>query len=280
MKKYILLFIFLTLLASIIYLRIAFPLHLSEDLLDTSRSIASFIFGALFAYYLGNSKDKHKLITNTLRRDDYLLTTIYTQSKIFPQEIQTKIQTLLDRYLIAQIDYFLEDFDKTNKEFMELYNYLLTLPTQNEKESTFSKSMFSAINSSTENRKIIESATGNRMSGKEWLTLFIFATIILLSTIGLYNGTMESLVITLLLSVGIITLLYLLYQIDGLNWRRDDYIWLPLCKLFKGLDLLPYIPKSLINQYKRKKLDGDIRVVTYPNKYPDMTNKIIEVVKI
>jgi len=280
MKKFLVTASFVVVIIFAVILQITRTSQLDKDLMDTARTIASFIFGALFAYYLGNSNDKHKLIVNNLRKDDALIISLYQQFKYFDKETKEELIKLLDNYLQSEIDYYLSEYYMSSKEFMKLYVYIQGIKTNTEEEKKAKDFMFSVINNSLELRKSTEANALNRMSAGEWITLFVFALIILLTTIVLYNGSIESIVVSLLLSFGVIILLLLLEKIDNLKWRQDEFIWLPLTLLFRELSLLPYFPNGIIKNRKFRKIKGSIRIATYPNKYPDISGKTIEVKEI
>ncbi|MHC1716377.1 MAG: hypothetical protein AB9915_00570 [Candidatus Dojkabacteria bacterium] len=280
MKRFLTISFFVIVLTGAIYFKLTNSYNLDEDLIDTTRAISSFIFGVLFAYYLGSSKDKHKLIVSNLRKDDAQMISMYQQVKYFDEVTRTEIVRLIDNYIQSQIDYFLKDYYLTNKEFMQLYTYIQGIEAKNERELEAKKKLFSFLSDSLEIRKNVEANAYNKITSGEWITLFVFALIILLTTIGLYNGTIESIVVTVLLSFGIIILLVLLDRIDNLKWRQDEYIWIPLTLLFRELDLLPYFPKKIMKNRRVGNIKGKVRIVEYPNVYPDFTDKKIEIVEI
>lgn len=280
MKKFLVTASFVVVIILAVILQITRTSQLDKDLMDTARTIASFIFGALFAYYLGNSNDKHKLIVNNLRKDDALIISLYQQFKYFDKETKEELIKLLDNYLQSEIDYYLSEYYMSSKEFMKLYVYIQGIKTNTEDEKKAKDFMFSVMNNSLEIRKSTEANALNRMSVGEWITLFVFALIILLTTIVLYNGSIESIVVSLLLSFGVIILLLLLERIDNLKWRQDEFIWLPLTLLFRELSLLPYFPNGIIKNRRLKKIKGSVRIATYPNKYPNISGKTIQVLDI
>ena len=80
-------------------------------------------------------------------------------------------------------------------------------------------------------------------------------------------------------SMGITAVLYLLYDIDNLQWKEDKLIWIPLTQLFKDMNSSPYFPKKVYQRINLKLEKEKIRLATYPNKYPDFSGKKIEEIK-
>lgn len=280
MKRFLVIVSFVVILLAAVYFKLTNEGNFDNQLIDTARTISSFIFGVLFAYYLDSSNEKHKLIVSNLRKDDALMISIHQQVKYFDENTQLEIVKRMDSYLQAQIDFVLSDYYLSGKEFMKLYTFIQDIEVTNPKEKEAREKILSLLDTSLEVRKNVEANAYNKITSGEWITLFIFALIILLTTIGLYNGSPESIVVTVLLSFGIIILLVLLDKIDNLRWRQDEYIWLPLTLLFRDLDLLPYFPINIIKHRRIKDVKGKIRVAIYPNEYPDRTQKTIEIMEI
>ncbi len=280
MKRFLIIASFVVFLLLAVYFKLTNEGKLDNELIDTARTISSFIFGVLFAYYLDSSNEKHKLIVSNLRKDDALMISIHQQVKYLDKNTQVEFMKRLDNYLQSQIDFVLSDYYLSGKEFMKLYLYIQDVEAKNPKEKEAREKILSLLDASLEVRKNVEANAYNKITSGEWITLFIFALIILLTTIGLYNGSIESIIVTALLSSGVIILLILLDKIDNLSWRQDEYIWLPLTLLFRNLDLLPYFPINIIKHRKLKDVKGVVRVAKYPNLYPDCSGKIIEEIEI
>lgn len=275
MKRFLIITSFVVILLVAVYFKLTNEGHLDNQLIDTARTISSFIFGVLFAYYLDSSNEKHKLIVSNLRKDDALMISIHQQVKYFDESTQEEIIKRMDSYLQAQIDFVLSDYYLSGKEFMKLYTFIQDIEVTNPKEKEAREKILSLLDVSLEVRKNVEANAYNKITSGEWITLFIFALIILLTTIGLYNGSLESIIVTVLLSFGIIILLILLDKIDNLRWRQDEYIWLPLTLLFRDLNMLPYFPINIIKHRKLKNVKGMVRVAKYPHQYPDCSEKTI-----
>lgn len=275
MKRFLIISSFLVILLVAVYFKLTNEGSLDNQLIDTARTISSFIFGVLFAYYLDSSNEKHKLIVSNLRKDDALMISIHQQVKYFNENTKAEMIKRMDSYLQAQIDFVLSDYYLSGKEFMKLYTFIQDIEVTNPKEKEAREKILLLLDNSLEVRKNVEANAYNKITAGEWITLFIFALIILLTTIGLYNGSLESIIVTALLSSGVIILLVLLDKIDSLSWRQDEYIWLPLTLLFRDVDLLPYFPINIVKHRKLKDVKGMVRVATYPHSYPDCSGKTI-----
>lgn len=244
-------------------------------------SVATILFGIFIAFSIYNNQTKLTRVKELLRSDDANIISLYKLCSIFGAEDQKKLQSLLDEYMIAQVDYKLVDYHHSSKQFANVYDFILTLePSNNKKEKAY-ESMLEVINSSFENRKLTEAVVQQRMTYLEWVSL-ISLEIVIGYIILTFNdkALVPSILSSLLVTTGF-ALIIVLRRLDTLKWQENSWIWVPLSNLFISLDLLPYYPyvvlhgKRDINPEK-----GKIRVCHYENPYPDMSNKKIEIVEV
>jgi hypothetical protein len=241
--------------------------------------VASFIFGIFFTYFLGISSNKFAKITEALRRDDKTLLGIYYHSRSLKREYHEKITKLLDDYLVNELDYYLVDYPKTSTKFFKLFDYCESINPVGFKEENAYEQIQDLLNEALENRKAVESQLSYKISSFEWFALVLFAGVIVVCMYILSNGSIETSLMIATVSMGITAVLYLLYDIDNLQWKEDKLIWIPLTQLFKDMNSSPYFPKKVYQRINLKLEKGTIRLATYPNKYPDFSDKKIEVVK-
>ncbi len=72
------------------------------------------------------------------------------------------------------------------------------------------------------------------------------------------------------------TLMILLRKLDLLRWHERVSIWEPTTRLFRSMGLDPYVPRLVIDS-GRYRPTGRIRVVDYPDPYPDRSTKVVTV---
>jgi len=252
----------------------------NTDLINTLLGVSSFIFGIFFTYFLGISSNKFTKITEALRKDDKTLLGIYYHSRSLKKEYQEKIKILLDDYLVNELDYFLVDYSKTGTKFFKLFEYCKTVDPIGFKEENAYEQIQDLLNEALENRKAVESQLSYQISIFEWFALILFASVIVVCMFILSNGSIETSLMIATVSMGITAVLYLLYDIDNLQWKETKLIWIPLTQLFKDMNLLPYFPKKVYQRINLKLEKGKIRLATYPNAYPNFSKKIIEEISI
>ena len=250
----------------------------NTELINTMLGVSSFIFGIFFTYYLGISSNKFTKITEALRKDDKSVLAIYYHSHELKKDDHEKITKLIDDYLTNQIDYYLKDYPKTSGKFFTLFNYCQSITPGGFKEESAYDMIQDLLDESLENRKVVESQLSYKISFFEWFALALFAGVIVICMFILSNGSTETSLMIAAISMGIVAILYLLYEIDNLQWKESKLIWIPLTQFFKDMNLLPYYPKSVFRRVRDniKFKNEKVRLATYPNKYPDFARKVVE----
>jgi hypothetical protein len=237
----------------------------------------SFLFGILIAFLINDSQAKLSKVNEILKSDEANLFSLYETSFIFGHEAQNKIRDLLDQYLIAQIDYFLQDFKYSIASFTSLYRHVLSIEPKTNNQTAGYQNMLTILADSSVNRKKAETFVQDKMMNMEWIIILVLLIIQLFFIFYFNTGSIISIILSALLSTIAVTLVMVLRDMDSLKRKESIWIWEPLHNLFKSLDLLPYYPRSRIKAGRLSLKKGEkIRVASYPDIYPDMTNKKVE----
>ncbi len=72
------------------------------------------------------------------------------------------------------------------------------------------------------------------------------------------------------------TLMILLRKLERLRWHERVAIWEPATRLFRCMGLDPYVPRVAIDS-GRYRPTGRVRVVDYPDPYPERSTKVVTV---
>lgn len=240
-------------------------------------TIATFLYGIFLAFTIYNNQSRFSRIRELLRNDDSNLLLMYRQGRIFGEENQKKIKEHIDKYLIGQIDYRLEDFSESTSGFNQLQEFILELEPKNNREAVIYQNLLTALADSAKNRSLVSSLVSQKVTQIEWFSIVGLQTLIAIFILILNNSSVVSAILsTLLVSVSLIMIL-VLYQIDQLSWQEDKWIWQPLHKLFLELELIPYYSEQVISSGRARITKGEkVRIAHYPNFYPDMNRKTVE----
>ena len=68
----------------------------------------------------------------------------------------------------------------------------------------------------------------------------------------------------------------LLRRLDLLRWHERVTIWEPTTRMFRSMGRDPYVPRLVIDS-GRYRPTGRVRVVDYPDPYPNRSTKIVTV---
>jgi len=274
--------IYLTVLFSIIVFSILIyflPGSGVNSLMIAITSVASFLFGIFLAFAIDHRQNRFNGIRSALRKDDALLLSIYKNSAVFGEKIQSEVKQLIDEYLIASIDYKLLDYYKSHANFNKLYDYFNDVKPANEVQIAVYSEIINEIKESSEKKKEINYLLNDRIESYEWSSLFSLGLIIMIALFVMNNDFLLYKFIVVLLGASIVLLLMILKQFDSLNWKEQSWIWQPLTELFLELDLVPYIPQPVLASHRSLLQKGiTYRVAIYPNPYPDFKNKKIEII--
>jgi predicted membrane chloride channel (bestrophin family) len=253
------------------------------SLTDTIISIVTFLFALFLAFSISNRQHRFNSIRQLLRLDDGLLVNCYQLIQIFSQAEVDALRTLIDEYLMKQIDYTLADFDKSDEEFMNLYNFILQLSTENDLQKQARTDMVSDMKDILQHRKRLLYNIHNKMFVFEWISLLGLYTVFLMLLFNINDGSVIAIVTIPIVATIMALMLMILQNLDNLRWQESRWIWGQLIILFQQLDLLPYFVENIISDKRvSKKQLAEVkayRVSTFPNKYPNMDGKEIKIVK-
>jgi hypothetical protein len=264
---------------------VAFELHQvgqPPEVPSVFMQVAPFIFGILIAFSIANRHSRISSIRRELRRQDAVLLNIYSLSKTFGSAVSSEIHRKIDALLMIQLDYDIVDFDKVVPKLLELRSVILKIKPDPLRDHIFEK-MVDNADSLTEIQKEVSYQAKSRMLFYEWITLIVLAGVIITSLYGDHGFVPLSFILVPFISSSLVLLFAILYELDVLKWQERQWIWEPLTELFEELDLLPYYPEAIFNGDRMKihELGAErFRIAHYPNPYPDISGKSVEVVTI
>ncbi len=245
-------------------------------------SVATFLYGIFIAFSIYSHQTRLSQIKEMLRKDDSCLLSTYRQSSVFGKDVQHKVVEFVDKYLMTQINYRLQDdYQESAADFKNLYNFVLEIEPLNDKQTAVYQSMISELSSAASNRKLVGTLVRQKMTRLEWVSILSLHTLIAF-VLFIFNtsSVLLSLLSSLIVVAGFI-MIVVLHQLNNLTWQEEEWIWQPLHNLFLDLGLLPYYPEPAIDQGRVVIPSGSkVRVCRYNNPYPDMTNNEIHTVVI
>jgi hypothetical protein len=250
-----------------------------SDFITILLSVSSFLFGIFVAFSISDRHSRLKELREELKATEAFVVDIYKLSSVFGEKTQKECQRLLDDWVVATIDHYLEDYHKATPQFLKLYEFLISLtPKTKKQEMAYEQLLITAEQMNKSNKKIRYLAT-DRMSGFEWWTILLLAGIILFCLFYINTNTLVSIIIVVLLSLTLSIFTLILRDLNTLFWKEQTWIWDPLIDLFRDIGMLPYFSEADVKSKRVKVPKGTIyRSAKFPHPYPDITDKTVEIV--
>jgi hypothetical protein len=239
-------------------------------------SVATFLYGVLLAFTIVRTRERLMLVQDLVAKSNSCLLSLHQMAAVFAREECERIRGLIDRYLTDQIDYRLVDNHITMPSFVALTEGVFALdPTTRQQELLYREVSRVAIEM-TEYRSLTESSTGQSLSSLEWVSLLLLLLVLLGLITVLPGGSIFGAVVAGVLAGTLVSLMTLLRKLDLLRWHERVAIWEPTTRIFRSMGLDPYVPRLVI-ETKRYRPIGRVRVVDYPDPYPNRSTKIVTV---
>jgi hypothetical protein len=239
-------------------------------------SMATFLFGVLLAFTIARARERLQLLQDTISRNNAALLSIHQMMVVFPERDQQHVRDLIDLKLTSEIDYRLVDNHLSTPAHVALVNSIYSLEPLNQEQIGVYRELLRICVDVGANRAIVESITGQSLSALEWSGLIL----LLLLLIGLIaiipGGTPLGAIAAGVMAGTLTTLMILLRQLERLRWHERVSIWEPATRLFRNMGLDPYVPREAIES-GRYRPTGRIRVVDYPDPYPERSSKVVTV---
>jgi len=239
-------------------------------------SMAAFLFGLLLAFTIVRVRERLALVQNLVAKGNAALFSIHQAVAVYPEADRRRIRDLIDHHLTDQIDYRLVDYHRATPSYLELTGAVLGLVPRTAQEEAVYKELVGLCITMGEERALIEAAGGQMLSPLEWSGLLLLLMVLLSLIAVLPGGTVLGAVVVATLSGALATLLVLLRKLDLLRWHERVTIWEPTTRLFRSMGHDPYVPRLAITS-GRYRPTGRVRVVDYPDPYPERSTKVVTV---
>jgi hypothetical protein len=239
-------------------------------------SMATFLFGVLLAFTIQRARERLQLLQDTVSRNNAALLSIHQMMVVFPEEDRLRIRDLIDGQLTSEIDYRLVDNHLSTPAHLALTTAIYSLQPQNQEQIGVYRELLRLCIEVGANRAIIESITGQSLSALEWTGLILLLLVLIGLIAVIPGGTTFGAVAGGVMAGTLTTLVILLRKLDLLRWHERVAIWEPATRLFRRMGLDPYVPRAAIDS-GRYRPTGRIRVVDYPDPYPQRSTKIVTV---
>jgi ABC-type multidrug transport system fused ATPase/permease subunit len=237
-------------------------------------SMAAFLFGVLLAFTIVRMRERLASVQELVAKGNSGLFSIHELAAVFHPGARDDIRALVDVHLTDQIDYRLVDYHLATTSYQALLAAVRDLnPVSAQQQAVFRELIVMSVELDSY-RALIEATTGQEMSSLEWTSLLLLLLVLLGLISVLPGGTILGAIVVGTLAVALATLMILLRKLDMLRWHERVTIWEPTSRLFRSMDRDPYVPRIVIEKGRYLPV-GRVRVVDYPDPYPDRSRKVI-----
>jgi hypothetical protein len=239
-------------------------------------SIATFLYGVLLAFTIVRTRERLMLVQDLISKSNSCLLSLHQMAAVFSLEECRRIRTLIDRHLTDQIDYRLVDNHITMPTFVALTEGVFALDPKTRQQELLYREVSRVAIEMTEYRSLTESSVGQALSTLEWVSLLLLLIVLLGLITVLPGGSIFGAIVAGVLAGTLVSLMSLLRKLDLLRWHERVSIWEPTTRIFRSMGLDPYVPRLVIES-GRYRPTGRVRVVDYPDPYPNRSTKIVTV---
>jgi hypothetical protein len=240
-------------------------------------SMAAFLFGVLLAFTIVRTRDRLSLIQNLVAKGNAALFSIHQMITVFSEVDREHIRTLIDRHLTDQIDYRLVDYHMAASSYLHLTGAVYALDPQTRQQEAVYKELVGLCINMDVDRGQIESTCNQALSPIEWGGILMLLVVLIGLIAVLPGGTLLGAVVAGVLAATLVTLVLLLRRLDLLRWHERVTIWEPTTRLFRNMGTNPYVPRHII-EAGRYRPTGRVRIVDYPDAYPNRASKVVSVI--
>ncbi len=248
--------------------------------MSTILGVATFLFGLFMAFSISDRGQRIDQIReqDSEERANLLLLAYHAESA--DRRFHKELLRFVDRYLMATLDYKIQDYGETSKQYLELFRKTTSFRPKGSQQSSAYSNMLSAINEIGVARKKTISLIVDKLSNLEWGVLVFLSAVITISLLSLNSGTFVSIAITTILIVSLAAIFLLLYQLDSLKWKEETRIFEPYQKTFESLGLMRYYPDDIVGRNRTKLHKAKVyRLGMFSRPYPDFSKKRIVIVR-
>jgi len=252
---------------------ILFPLHIEEAIFELSLYVTPVLFAIFIAFSISERLSRIDKIreNDSIERSSLEMLNSFIESNSL--ENHKEVNGLIDEYLMATLDYSIEDYYKTKPYYEKISRALYSI--RNDRVNDFSVDILSKIH---EAREQTVTLTSDYMSKFEWLIYYVLGAGVLVPFLVMNNGSFLNVAFVMLIILSVILLLSFLHELNNLGWKKEVRIFAPYQKTFEAIGNMRYFPESLMGNKKVKKIAGDkYRVGHFPNPYPNFEGKDIKV---
>lgn len=245
--KAILIFIF--------FIVLSFTIPVRETPIDVGSilSATSIFYSILLGFYVAAAMSNLSRLKSLVASETAALISIYHIVKLALPERTESTKKAIDRYLIKRFGYEINDYtEPTTKEFFAIFDVLKGAKTKSAGEGAALNYIAEALYYGAQARREVTIVGAKIVSTASWLVLIILSGIIVFSLFLMRDGSLESALISPLLSSSAILALFILSDVDGNRFGEEQFAIDTYQDVFTAMGELHYYPKHYLEAGRYK----------------------------
>lgn len=202
-----------------------FPGVERNESIQTSITFISILFGVIVGFFITDLYSRYSAIRSNAAIDSSCLSTYFSFAKIIAQKRNKKWLEKQKRLIQNYIKKFMplpwERYSETEKEFGAIVSSLGEVRYNTDKENETYSNMLSVVSQHSDAREKLVMYGKDKLSWGEWLVVLFLGSLLLASLFYVKDKTLISIIFTGSLSSAILILLFVLRDLNNLNFGES-----------------------------------------------------------
>ena len=221
-------------------------------------SMTTFLFGVLLAFTIARMRERLTLVRELMSKGNASLQSIHQMMAVFAEPDRSRSGTSSTRSSRARSTTGSPTTTGRRRPTSHWWRPSTRSTRGTRQEEVLYRKLVEQCIQMTTDRALVETTTGQSVMPVEWTGMLLLLGMIVALLIVMPGGTVWGALVAGALTGTLVTLLIVLRQLDRLTWHEQASIWEPTTRLFRSMDLNPYVPRPVIDagRYRRSAGSG------------------------
>lgn len=276
MKKFLKNFFSVVFQIALLLLAIMLPTFSLNFDVSNILTVVALLFAILIGFFMAAATSNYLRLQTIISDEDASLISIFDLVKILQPAARKKISDLVDKYMIAALDYDLLDyFPATSTEFNNLVDAINKLVPSNKQALPLLQNLHDLKRNIISIRQEALILIKKTITIRHWFILISLASIVAVLLLGLRDGNLTTSLLVGLILIALYQILNLLRKIDSNTFLADQLAYEAPQKVFLAIGKNKYYPENAMNKKLKNSLKNEnYRIGVYKNIKKSMEKKI------
>jgi len=226
-----------------------FPGIGENEAIQNSITFIGILFGIIVGFFITDLYARYQGIRSNSAADSSALTTFWTFASILGQNKKNKkwletVREAINSYVMKFMPLPWHRYSETEKEFTKLTNTLKTLSYDSDKENETYSNILAVANGHSDAREKLVMFGRDKLSWGEWLVVIFLGFLLLGSMFYIKDTSLVSSVFTGAITSSILILLFVLKDLNNLNFGENAVSIEPYERVFDAIGKPRYFKKN------------------------------------